>query len=392
MRTILSSQGVTIERALDIAGERVIAISRVVLALGGLLAVYLDPTQPSHGLVGYTSLAGYVLFALALLVASYRLARGHWTVICHGIEIALICLIISSTEGPSSPFFVYFTFALLVAALRWQGRGVLITGGLLAVVLVGLSVIALQHLKAQADVDGLILRNIYLLVASILIAFLGDELGRSHQRMERLRFARELHDGILQTLSAARMKIHAATSLASGGQRQFLQELGDLLQEEQRHVRAFVEQSRNDGPTPDRQDVPYPVSELQPYVEYLKRLWSCEIDLAISPEKQEVPSHLSGALKLIVAESVANAVAHGAAKKINIAIAQEHNALQLKIKDNGRGLPNAKGTYELDQLSNAGLGPRSLRERITALGGFLRLITSSQGVELQIELPLAATS
>ena len=133
-------------RVLDVASERVVAISRAVLALGGLVAIYLDPAQPSQGRFAYAFVATYAVFAFALLVfvlSARRPPAKIWSLVGHGFEVALVSLIIWSSEGPLSPFFVYFTFVLLVAALRWQGRGALMTGAVLTVVLIVLSASAL---------------------------------------------------------------------------------------------------------------------------------------------------------------------------------------------------------------------------------------------------------
>jgi signal transduction histidine kinase len=385
------ARGRIVDRVLDVATERVVAISRSVLALGGLIAIYLDPAQPSQGPFAYAFVATYAAFAFALLVfvlSARRAPARNWSLASHGLEVALVSLIIWSSEGPLSPFFVYFTFVLLVAALRWQGRGALMTGAVLTLVLVVLSTSALVTHVEPADLDRLVLRNVYLLVASILIAFFGDELGRSYQRLERLQFARELHDGVLQALTAARLKLHAAASVASSDQRQQLLDVSQLLVEEQRHIRTFVEQSQTDGY--DASDQRFVLSDLQAFIDHLKRLWSCDIDFDGGGSKFEIPIALGRALKAIVAESVANAVVHGNAKQITISIANARNSIGLQIKDNGSGLNDLNGAFDDRQLDTQGIGPRSLRERIAGLGGLLRLTSSPQGVELYIELPVSS--
>ena len=45
----------------------------------------------------------------------------------HIIDLSLFTVLIDLNEGPTSPLFVYFVFALLSAALRWRWRGVLWT-------------------------------------------------------------------------------------------------------------------------------------------------------------------------------------------------------------------------------------------------------------------------
>jgi hypothetical protein len=64
-----------------------------------------------------------VVLSPALLATLNHPLRGRWSIAAHALEVALICLIIIYTEGPTSPFVIYFTFVLLVAALRWQWWG-----------------------------------------------------------------------------------------------------------------------------------------------------------------------------------------------------------------------------------------------------------------------------
>lgn len=388
---ICGFSGVVIDRVLHITSERVVAISRALLAAGGLVAIYLDPTQPSQGEIGYLFVAAYLVFALALLAIADRPLRGRTAVTAHAFEIALICLIISYTEGPSSPFFVYFTFVLLVSALRWQQRGALITGALLTIVLVALTASELLVSHSQPlDIDRLVLRNIYLLVASVLIALFGDELGRSHQRSARLRLARELHDGILQALTAARLKLRGAAATATGAQRQKLVDITNLLDEEQRRVRLFVDASRNEDQVGrDSPQTKSAVSDLKALATHLEKLWNCAIELRMPERKAEIPSVLHPPLNAIIAESVANAVMHGRAKKIAVTVGKTGGSLSLTIKDDGKGLPKRRGRFAHDRLVAENIGPNSLRARVTELGGQICLATSQRGVELQIELPIS---
>jgi len=362
-----------------------------VLAAGGLLAIYLDPTQPSQGDTGYLFIAAYLVFALVLLAIAGRPLGARAAIASHACEMALVCLIISYTEGPSSPFFVYFTFVLLVAALRWQRRGALITGALLTIVLIALTATELVSHSQPLDLDRLILRNIYLLVASVLIALFGDELGRSHQRLERLRVARELHDGILQALTAARLKLRAASATATGAQRQRLIDIAQLLDEEQRQVRLFVDASRNEDQVGrDNPETKPAVSDLKALVAHLEKLWNCAIELRTMSRNAEIPSVLGPPLNAIIAESVANAVMHGRAKKIAVTVGKTGGSLSLTIKDDGKGLPKRQGRFDHRRLTAENIGPNSLRTRVTELGGQICLFTSQQGLELQIELPISS--
>jgi signal transduction histidine kinase len=381
----------TINQILDIAGERVIVGSRIALAVGGLIATYLDPTQPARGEAGYLFLAGYVVFSLALLLTFNHPLRGRASIIAHVIEMALVCLIIIYTEGPSSPLFVYFTFVLLVAALRWQWQGALITGALLSIVLIALTTSAFRGHFEPSEIDRLILRNIYLIVASGLFAFFGDQLGRIRQQSERLQLARELHDGILQTLTAVQFNLQtAASAVQSSDQRKSLLEVGEMLNDEQRELRAFVEANRQGQFLDKLPEVAVRKSDMQTLIDHLKQLWNCNINFEMTPPNTTLKSRLGRTLKFIIAESVANAVTHGGAKKIAIAIEKEPSALLVHIKDDGSGISGAEGQFDEAGLVASGIGPRSIRERVTSLQGSFRLSTSAKGIDMQIELPISA--
>jgi signal transduction histidine kinase len=372
---------------LNHATERTIAISRLVLAAGGLLAAYADPAQPSQGEAGYVFLGLYVLFSLGMLTTVSKPLEGARCIAAHVVEIGLICIVIAYTEGPTSPFFVYFTFALLTATLRWQWRGALMTGAALSLVLIGLTVTQLISNPASADLDRLIVRNLYLLVASALFAVLGEHLVRSRQRQTQLRLAHELHDGVLQTLTAVRLKLHAIASAASGRERASLVEATELLDEEQRQIREFVEASRQSPPGGQRPRGLFPITLLGLFARHLERLWECKVDLTIADADIGTSQELGTAIKLVLGEAVANAVVHGKATSVAINVADGQHMIVLTVADNGTGLPASEGHYDDAQLAACQLGPRSLRERAAALGGSLELDNSTKGVTLHFTLP-----
>ena len=92
-------------------------------------------------------------------------------------------------------------------------------------------------------------------------------------------------------------------------------------------------------------------------------------------------------IELLLAEATANAVQHGSASHINIAVESVSNNIRLRIADNGRGLSGITGTYNQNELAARRIGPQSISKRIAELGGTLSLSSSSKGVELCIELP-----
>jgi hypothetical protein len=98
--------------------ERVLAIGRAFLLMSGLVAVYLDPTEPARlAELTYAVLLGYALYSVVVLVAVHRathFARRH-SEILHGIDILWTAALTFISNGIGSPFFLFFLFVVLAA-------------------------------------------------------------------------------------------------------------------------------------------------------------------------------------------------------------------------------------------------------------------------------------
>ena len=74
---------------------------------------------------------------------------------------------------------------------------------------------------------------------------------------------------------------------------------------------------------------------------------------------------------------------------VRVGLWVEPKEVRIEVTDDGHSFPFA-GEYDLPALATAGLGPVSLRERITSLGGSLQLRSSPQGSHLRMTVLLAA--
>lgn len=199
--------------------ERPIAASRVLLAAFSLLALGLDPSEPSqHAGTTYGLLAAYGAYAAAAagLAVVSRVPRGRLVVASQCLDVAVALLLMYFTGGSTSPFFVYFVFALVSATLRWQGPGVLWTG---AGVLIGFAALtvysAATGLEGSLELNGAVIRGAYLLVATVLLWYLGRHHTKLRSEMEAL--ASWPH-GVSADLDEALREVlgHAASTLGAG--------------------------------------------------------------------------------------------------------------------------------------------------------------------------------
>jgi signal transduction histidine kinase len=199
---------------------------------------------------------------------------------------------------------------------------------------------------------------------------------------ERIRLARDLHDDILQSLTAAGLQLRAASSRSIGEQPEMLEQVRHLLTGEQRRIRAFVEERQ--FPILER----HFEAQLRELATKLQHLWHCDIGLAADQENLGITRELAHQLEFIIAESVANAVRHGHASRVDMSIRNSDGSLMLQINDNGKGLPGVTGSYEARDLAARSMGPLSVRNRIAELQGSLTLSSSPKGVLLRIEIPI----
>lgn len=200
------------------------------------------------------------------------------------------------------------------------------------------------------------------------------EVASSARVQERVRLARDLHDGVLQDLTAASLKLKSAARRVPNDAEMLLGEVATIMNDQQRRIRRFVEDTRS-GDEPTRlPDV------LAQHVEQLEKQWPCEIHLAIDPPDLRLSAGMSGELAQIISEATSNAVRHGAANRIDFALTRCDDMLRLGIVDNGIGIADDP-TGELRK-------PSSLGARVADLAGQLSIRRRRPGFALMIELPV----
>lgn len=239
-----------------------------------------------------------------------------------------------------------------------------------------------------------------LTIASLVAAKIGNLLDRlqiieraqqAAATEERLRLARDLHDGILQTLSATALQLEAIKALTDSDPASAQSRINDMqswLRSEQRELRGFISQLQPPSPAGQSAELALDLATL---IESLEQQWGVAITLSADVENLLFPADIEFHLRQIIREAVANAVRHGGATRIRLQANINEGRLNLMISDNGKGLP-VHGKFDESQSAQSRMGPRSLRERIVSLGGSQVLESRPDGLTLAIELPLRNTN
>lgn len=205
---------------------------------------------------------------------------------------------------------------------------------------------------------------------------------------DRIRLARDLHDGVLQFLAGAGLQLDG---LAGDGRladdvRSRIQQMRQSFSDEALELRNFITTLRPArGVAGPRQAL---ADELGQLAERLSRHWTIEVRADVAPAGLRISQEVGYDLSRIVREAVANAVRHGAAAKVTVTARGADERLSLVIEDNGRGFA-FQGEVGATEPDAAGVTPRTLTERVRALGGRLELKSSPKGASVIIDVPLA---
>lgn len=220
--------------------------------------------------------------------------------------------------------------------------------------------------------------------------FLLKQLKQASASEAQIRVARDLHDGLLQSLAGAALQLEAAEHLMETEPhraRQFIRETQLLLLNEQRALRTLV-----NGLKPGIRAAPVEDFDLASHLDDLTcrivRQWGIPVEIRLPSPLPLIPRSFSREIYFVIHEALINAVRHSASTGLDAELRFENGRVHVTVTDNGHGF-NFHGHYDHDTLCAMKRGPVTLRERITDLNGTLAIDSRPTGARLDIILPLA---
>jgi signal transduction histidine kinase len=191
--------------------ERVIALSRLALAVCALGIVLLDPRQPmySSGLL-YVLLGAYIVYSaiLVLLLRGRALRARSISKPILVADIAWYTVIVGLGEGGTSPFFLFYLFAVCTAAIRWGVRTTLrVAVWSAALYLIGILVVRRIVLGPDFTLHTAhLFRPVYLVLLGYLVGVIGEqELSAKRRILELVAMQREVGRSHSQLFTLARL-------------------------------------------------------------------------------------------------------------------------------------------------------------------------------------------
>jgi signal transduction histidine kinase len=206
---------------------------------------------------------------------------------------------------------------------------------------------------------------------------------------ERVRLACDLHDGMLQSLTGAALQLQALAGLLDDGEdpdtaREQLREIQRLIAADQRDLRFFIEELKPVPPTPA--GAGGLGERLDELAERLKRLWGLRVEVRLEDLDGQLSEAFTRQLYRLLREALFNVARHAGATTARIEVARQGQTLRISVTDDGRGF-SFQGRYDHEELARRKLGPVSLKERISTLGGSLAIDSAPGHTRLEVCLP-----
>jgi signal transduction histidine kinase len=202
------------------------------------------------------------------------------------------------------------------------------------------------------------------------------------QDEERRRIARELHDGLGQELTAAKMIVDGILLQDSPvvPSRQAVAEASGLIDQAIQQVRSISHLLH-----PPLLDEVGLLSAVRWFLEGLTKRSGIETYLEVQPnEFPRLSSELETAAFRIIQEALTNVFRHSGAHNGWVSLKQKDRQLFVNVRDDGKGISEKVSEFSPDSI---GMGIGGMRQRVKELGGELRLKNIGPGTLVEVNIP-----
>ena len=215
--------------------------------------------------------------------------------------------------------------------------------------------------------------------------YLLHRLRRRAGAAERARFARELHDGAVQSLIAVEMQVDVLRRQAQtspGVVDGELRRIQGLLREEVLKLRELMQQMKSIDVDSRRF-----LNVVADTVERFQRETGISARFVTDIERTEMPGKVCRELVRIVQEGLVNVRKHSQARHALVRLSESPSQWSLTMEDDGKGFPFS-GRLSQEQLEALGKGPMIIKERVGLIAGALTVESNpGAGARLEIKVP-----
>ena len=308
-------------------------------------------------------------------------------------DFLLCLLLVIYTNGLNSSFLLYSLTPIMTAALLFEEK---VSLSLAATASIALSVthVALSQFSERFtwimqghNLTLLIVYTLFCFVAATVPYRINLNIRRRIEREaiieERRRIAREIHDGVAQSLGYLNLKTkQVSDSVSSQNTMQALNELNEIrqvMQDTYEDIRESIDQLST-----EIRSLPI-IPALANYTREFGSNNGIKVHFNVPRAFPELSPVAELQLLRITQEALTNVRRHAQATEVGLKLENTSQAVEMIVKDNGQGF-----TLSTLEESNPGYhGLNIIRERAEGLGGTVTINTApGEGTEVKVSLPL----
>ncbi len=320
-------------------------------------------------------------------------ARGTMTYLILGGDFLICIVLVIYTNGLNSPFLLYSLTPIMTAALLFEER---VSLSLAAAASLSLSVthLALSQFSERFawimqgyNLTLLIVYTLFCFVVATVPYRINLNIRRRIEREaiveERRRIAREIHDGVAQSLSYLNLKTKRVSDLVSSQDIvPAITELGEIrgiVQDTYEDIREAIDQLST-----ETRSLPL-VAALGNYIREFSSSNSIQVQFGVPKSFTRLSPVAELQLLRIVQEALTNVRRHAVASKVEVKLESTSESVEVVVRDNGQGF----NLLDLEKAPPGYHGLNIIKERAEGLGGNLNIATSpEEGTEIRVSLPV----
>jgi len=363
------------------------------------LAVMFTQVVPSLGAPKMPPLQLYIILATLGVYTALRVfsplqwrERSLMTYLILIGDFLLCMLLVIYTNGLNSSFLLYSLTPIMTAALLFEEK-IALSLAATATLILSIAHLALSQFSERFtwimqgyNLTLLIVYTLFCFVAALVPYRINLNIRRRIEREaiieERRRIAREIHDGVAQSLGYLNLKTkQVSDSVSSQNTVKALTELSDIrkvVQDTYEDIRESIDQL-----TTEIRNLPI-IPALANYTREFSDNNGIKVKFDVSRPFPQLSPVAELQLLRITQESLTNVRRHAQATEVEVKLGQTSQAVEMLIRDNGQG-------FDLSNLEESPPGYHGLniiRERAEGLGGSLDISTApGEGTAVMVSLP-----
>lgn len=194
--------------------------------------------------------------------------------------------------------------------------------------------------------------------------------------------SRDLHDSVLQTLAALRVRlattIHGLASANVPNQLDELRSMEQLITAEQAHLRRLL--SQYDGSPDNSVDL---AVEVERCCRFIALQWAIDCRVNLTDRSIIVTAETAAEVEFLIREAAANAVKHAGARQITVSVAKVDDEILIALKDT----PGPEAAARENYAGDFELQSQSIMKRLGKIGGTAYFHNLSMNSLISIRLP-----